>query len=588
MNRLRYAIALLTLLLTAPGCLIPDDDGPAVLDAGQIAVSTEEDPAEGRVDFADAGEPHRAEGEERRALLTILKGEASTGDKPYDTDLVRTVEADLYRDIDREWDGPKAWITRAKVVDAEGNVLWSDRINAFFQLLEFLKRILDETASVDYSVDEVYAIAETQYPQLLEFGVQVPLGLEGAEEYVLEVPDADGEYYEAGRYKIDELVEQAEPPQFDGEVSTLVQKGPPAERIDVAILGDGYTADQKEEFLGDARAVADRFNTTEPFDQHAEWMNFHAVWTPSEESGAGYDCQGPDDMDCKRDFRDTVFGYTFAVSALVDLFDLDFPAASARVAMPIEVAKLYEVAALASYDEIIMLSNTDRRSGFAGLYVGVLTAFDDRDRFPDVAVHEFGHSFGVLGDEYFIDTDPCLFAAPRVPLPANIGQNPSHDELKWSEWVPEMTPLPTPASQQRQYEVGAYKKAYNCDFLYRPTYLCKMKSSREEFCPVCNQQLVRRLYNDVDLVPNSYPTIERTEAGGLTFRTGVRSEGSKTSVEWRLLGETFAQGPTLTLEGFEVPADWTKLEATVRESSSYVRTEDPRLSETFTWWVRRE
>jgi hypothetical protein len=42
------------------------------------------------------------------------------------------------------------------------------------------------------------------------------------------------------------------------------------------------------------------------------------------------------------------------------------------------------------------------------------------------------------------------------------------------------------------------------------------------------------------------------------------------------------------LEGFEVPADWTKLEATVRESSSYVRTEDPRLTETFTWWVRRE
>lgn len=551
---------------------------------GELAVARGESPEEAELVQLAVGEGTEREPEQRRALLTILEGKiAATETRPYSAELVRTVDTELYRDVDMGTEGPKAWITRAKVVGSGGEVLWRDRVNTFFQFVEFFKLALDQSSQFDFTVQQIKQFGRAEYPELFEFPVRVPLDIEGGEEYVLEVPDADGEYYEVGRFDIDELVARAEPPQFDGKVQTLSQSGPPSDRTDVVILGDGYTQQQKQQFLSDAEAVVDEFEETPPFDEYSELMNFHTVWTPSKELGAGYDCIRHELSSCNK-FRDTTFRYTFMISALADQFGFDFPEASTRVALPLEIAKMFEVASLAAYDEVLLISNTDRRSGFAWMYSGALTAFDE-ERFPDVAVHEFGHSYGALGDEYYIETDPCWDNRPTVPLPANISGTADRADLKWSRWVAEGTELPTQSGGDDPLKPGAYKQAYNCGDLYRPADECKMRDSSHEFGPVCTEQLVRRMFSNVDIAQPGFPKVSRT-SDGYRFQAGAQGVDAIVA-EWRLDGETIGEEGMLDLTAEQVSSDsWQELTLKLHEDSGQVRKDDPRLEETHRWWVR--
>jgi len=558
-----------------------DPTGPAVAPGS-------EDPPEGPGLELAPGETRATEREGREAVLTILRAEVEAGSpQPYTASFQRAVDAELYRDVDLEASGPTQRISRGRVVDASGEVLWSDRILTSFQLLEYLKIVLDETSSVQFTLGQVFAFIDNDYPNLLEFPVQVPVGLEGGAEYLLEVADDDGEFYEVARLDLERLRNSAEPPEFEPAVQTIESNGPPEDRIDVTILPDGYTESQKDEFLGDARAVADRFTSTAPFQEHAELFNFRTAWLPSKESGASYDCHGSGDSDCNDGFADTLFRYTFAVDALTDQFNLDFPETSTRVAFPIDVAKIFEVAAGTPFDEVIVLSNSDRRSGFGGMKAAMLTAFDDRENFPELAIHEFGHSFGALGDEYFIETDPCRDLGDQAELPANISRFAERDQLKWNQWVEEGAPLPTPAEQRDEHEIGAYERALNCESLHRPAFMCKMRSSSSgPFCAVCQEQLTRQIYDDIDLLRRGYPQVEARENGGFSFASGVRRGGDRTDLTWRLGGEEIGSEPTLELGPDELPSEWTRLELSVSEATGNVRRNDPRLQETTSWWVR--
>lgn len=534
-----------------------------------------------------SGEEVSVEQEDRSAIVAIFKGSLAPEERPYSAELVRSIDLPVFRDIDAADVGSDLWITRAQVLDADGNVLWQDRVNSMFQLIEYLSVILDGSVAIPLNLQGVFDFVDRDYPGLLEFPVRVPTGITGGVTFRMMVPDADGELYEAYRAPIDEIVAAAKPPEYEGEVFDVYTSGAPEDSIDFVILSDGYIDSGKHEFELDAQAVADRLLTTPPFDAYADMINVRAVWTPSNQRGAGYDCTGvlARDRFCLNDFKDTVFGTVFVISAIADQFGFDLGDTSDRVAMPLELARLYDVAAAAQYDEVLLISNTNRRSGFAGIYASVVTAFDTRVDFPDVAVHEFGHSFALLGDEYQVSGDPCLYNAPRVPLPVNIAEEVTYEQLKWASWVDGETPLPTPEDQSRFHPVGAYEGAYNCDFLYRPARDCKMLSSSDEFCPVCTEQVSRRFYNFVDPVAHGRDggaTVRGNDDGTLTF--AVVPKGPASAV-WTLDGEVIGEELSLTLTPGEA-GDESTLEVTVEETTGLIRDRTAREQSTISWTVR--
>lgn len=562
----------------------PDPDGGAA----EFHVSLTE-PADGDDSALADGEGVEiaAAVESREALLVTLTGIPSPPqDEPLKFELVRVVDSEVHVDVDAE-DGPEQWITIAEVQDSDGNVLWSDRVNSLFQLLEYLEVIMNQQSDLNFGITQVFSFVLMQYPQLLEFGVKVPLGIEGGAEYVLKIPKEDGTYFEAFRASIDDLVAAKEAPSVAGEVSTILDNGDPQDKIDLVILGDGYTADEREKFELDAQAIADRFAAAEPFKTKLNDFNIHTVWVASEESGAGYDCTGNVLVDggCKRDLRDTVFQTVFVLTALADRFMLALEDTSDRVAMPLAVGRLFEAASAAPFDEIVMISNTKRTSGFAGLYVSVLTAYDSRVGFPDTAVHELGHSFGVLGDEYNIEGDPCLLNEPAIPLPANIAATAVRDEIKWSHLVDEDVSLPTSRAEGENGEVGAFTGAYNCDELFRPVYNCKMRDSDEEFCPVCSEQLVNRIYAYVDpMAHNSTATATRV-GDELVFAVTPRDDTM--NVQWLLDDAEVGEGAELRLGADALPTAWSKLTARVHDASGYVVGDRPRTQADVEFWIRR-
>ncbi|UCH85495.1 MAG: peptidase M64 [Candidatus Latescibacterota bacterium] len=261
------------------------------------------------------------------------------------------------------------------------------------------------------------------------------------------------------------------------KVHQLVENGPPGDKVDLLILGDGYTIIEREKFLKDCAQRVEDFLGTEPFAAFADRFNFRAVFVASAESGI--------DEPRKSIYRDTPFGMSF------NTFD------SPRYCMTEDVWAIHDAAAHAPYDAILLMSNTSRYGG--GAIYNFYTAFASDNEFDDyLCVHEFGHGFGSLGDEYYSSSVSYNDFYPRgvEPWEPNITALLDTDNLKWQQFVEPGTPIPTPADDSRYAKaVGAFEGAgYAAKGLYRPAVDCKMFSKgNREFCPVCSHAITEMI-----------------------------------------------------------------------------------------------
>lgn len=533
------------------------------------------------------GDTLMVEPAEIEALVVILDGLWSDeGRRSIAVD--RVLDSPAY--VRASQGGDPHWITRGSVLDSSGEVLWSQHVNSLFQLLEFLQVVLDGQSTVNFTAQLVYQLVVGQYPDLIQFPVKVPTSIPGGQTYVLELREPNGSWIELGRFSIGGLHAQAVAPSVDVEVTDLSRTGPDSDRLTIAILGDGYTEAERSRFEADAQAVADRILTTTPLREHSDLLNIKAVWAPSNESGAGYDCNhSTAPPGCQQAFRDTVFETVFVIPAISDQFGLPMDDVSDRVAMPLKLGKIFEAGALAQYDEIVLISNSQKRSGFAGLYVALVTNFDNRQTFPDVAVHELGHTLGLLGDEYNVPGDSCYFNEPTIPLPANISDLVD-GQVRWSDWIEEDTPMPTPPGMFSQFPVGAYMGAYNCNDLVRPAHRCKMNLSTDDFCHVCSEQMVRRMYSYVEPLAAQENIALRIARNTVEFVPPLRSGFQRYTVEWTLDGQPLDEGAVLRLDAAELAhfprGQWLTLEGLVRNSTDFLRTPDSSLESHFRWEIR--
>lgn len=252
--------------------------------------------------------------------------------------------------------------------------------------------------------------------------------------------------------------------------------GDPKNTIDVAIVAEGYTAKEMPKFMKAARATVEAIFNHKPFDSHKKDFNFIAVPVVSKESGVSIPRENK-----------------WVKSAFGSNFDTFY---SARYLTSSNVFDIYDALEGLPYEHIIILANTDTYGG-GGIYNSYTLTTTGHKNFAPVVVHEFGHSFGGLADEYFYETDVMsdTYALDKEPWEPNITTLVDFGS-KWKNLVDKNTPIPTPVEDCQKYNVGAYEGGgYVFKGVYRPVDKCRMRvNDVPGFCPAC-QQAMERLIN---------------------------------------------------------------------------------------------
>ncbi|HEU4711039.1 MAG TPA: IgA Peptidase M64 [Pyrinomonadaceae bacterium] len=297
-------------------------------------------------------------------------------------------------------------------------------------------------------------------------------------------------------------------------VITIQKAGDPETKVDFLILGDGYTAAEAKKFEADARRLTEVLFSTSPFKEQRRHFNVWAMSPPAPESGVSRPSTGV--------YRDSPIGATY------DAFG------SERYVLTFDNRSLRETAEFAPYEFIEVLVN-NRTYGGGGIFNLYSTVASDNAFANYVFVHEFGHHFAALADEYYTSSVAYAPATNRVePWEPNVTALLDVTTLKWRALVSpfaNVTPIPTPwnkeafeaysreiqkrraqlrkdkrpeeemealfreelAHEQKMFaaekhagQVGAFEGAnYEARGYYRPEIDCIMFSRSDKFCRVC-------------------------------------------------------------------------------------------------------
>lgn len=255
----------------------------------------------------------------------------------------------------------------------------------------------------------------------------------------------------------------------------ILKNGTYEECIDIAILAEGYTEEEMDRFYEDAQKATDAIFTHSPFKENIMKFNVVAVAAPSMDSGVSIP-------------REKVWKRT-AVSSHFDTFYSD------RYLTSSSVNDIHDLLAGIPYEHIIILANTDTYGG-GGIFNSFTLTTAHHSKFEPVVVHEFGHSFGGLADEYaYTDAPSPLYPYDVEPWEQNITTLVDFDS-KWKTFLPSDIKIQTGISSDNSSSctaLGVYEGAgYSLKGIFRPTPDCRMRTNEASaFCPVCQKSLQR-------------------------------------------------------------------------------------------------
>ncbi len=299
-------------------------------------------------------------------------------------------------------------------------------------------------------------------------------------------------------------------------VRKLVDNGAPAVKVDLLIMGDGYTKNEMSKFHRDVERYTKDLFSAAPFNKRQSDFNVWTIDVVSEESGI--------DEPRKNKWRRSALGASF------NTFDLS------RYVLSLHNKEIRDIASLAPYDAVIILFNQARYGG-GGIYNCMATCYTgtpegEPDWWSDyVFVHEFGHAFAGLADEYYSSNVAYndMYPVNVEPWEPNITTLHAGGKAKWARQITPGVPVPTPWSKAKydslakaraaldkneadyrvkrdkidarmkeilnnpdlQNVIGCFEGAgYASKGVYRPAVNCRMFSkSLVEFCPVCQSAL---------------------------------------------------------------------------------------------------
>ncbi len=392
---------------------------------------------------------------------------------------------------------------RFRVTDAEGELLYRRGFSSIYG---------------EWRTTAEAAERHRTFQESLRF--PAPRGAARPFEIAVDERGADGAFAEVWRFTVDPrdmFVDSSPPPEQ--ELLEIERHGAPADKVDLLLLGDGYTAAEcREKFPADARHLAEVLFAHEPFHHRRDDFNVWGICPPAAESGVSRPSTGV--------HRRSPLGATY------DAFG------SERYVLSFDNRAWRDVAAWAPYEFVEILANGATYGG-GGIYNLFATVAVGSDWADYIFIHEFAHHFAGLADEYY--TSPVAYQPPAKivePWEPNVTAllDPAH--LKWGDLVKAGTPVPTPwpkeayeraekdfqarrkeirAAERPEFvmsalfreerafatkllggaehagEVGAFQGAnYDARVFYRPQDDCIMFSRDEvPFCAVCQRALER-------------------------------------------------------------------------------------------------
>ena len=318
-----------------------------------------------------------------------------------------------------------------KIYDAEsGEVIYTKGFDSYFgeyktssEGMEGIKKTFHESAIIPYPKNKII--------------------------FTMERRDEEQNLFEFYRTEIDPndvMIVRDEIKDRQVSVYDAESNGDPHSRVDVVIIGEGYSIDDKAKFEKDLKYFSDVFFSQEPYKSQADKFNIHGVYKPSGDSGI--------DEPRAELFKNTVLSCTFNSMG------------SERYILTEDNKAVRDLAAFVPYDAIYIMINHARYGG-GGIY-NFFCTFTTDNQFRDyLFLHEFGHSFSGLADEYYTSdvqyTD--FYPLGLEPLEPNVTALLDAPNVKWQEFVTLNTPIPTPWEKVKydsmDYKWQAERRALN-------------------------------------------------------------------------------------------------------------------------------
>ena len=396
----------------------------------------------------------------------------------------------MHQPIDKTWRGKYLF----EIVGADsGKIAWSRSFSSIYGEWE--------------TIGEAHRINRTFHESVRFPAPESPF------DVVMKKRDAENHFEEVWRIAIDpsDYMIHRESAMYADEVIAIVDNGDPAQKVDLLLLADGYTAEEHDAFVAKAREMADILFATSPFKERKDDFNVWALAPHAAQSGVS--------RPSTNTYRDSPIGATY------DTFR------SKRYVLTFDNKNWRRIASSTPYDFVEILTNTETYGG-GGIYGLFSTVSANSEWAPYVFVHEFGHHFAGLADEYY--TSSTAYESPEIihePYEPNVTALLDPDSLKWKHLVAPNTPLPTPwpkaefeehslavqaqrnqmradnvpesemnklfrftkdfsenlfAKNEYRESIGAFEGAgYEAKGLYRSEQNCIMFTRTESFCSVC-------------------------------------------------------------------------------------------------------
>jgi hypothetical protein len=245
--------------------------------------------------------------------------------------------------------------------------------------------------------------------------------------------------------------------------------------LDIVIVSEGYTKQQSSKFYKDVERFKAYLFNWKPYNKYKDNINIIGVYTPSLEEGL----DNPKDstrvetaFDCRQ--------YTFKIDRYLSVPD---------------ITKVYDRLIGIPVDQVCILVNSDIYGG-GGIFNNYTIFTADHYSAGFLFLHEFGHSFAGLADEYTTSetTNNSRVREDLEPIAPNITTLVNFNK-KWSHLVLDSIPLPTPDSSIYKNIIGAFEGAsYQKTGVYRSEHDCAMRSANyTRFCTVCQQSIEKMI-----------------------------------------------------------------------------------------------